>query len=46
VLHWGQRALHHPEYMREPGDVHYSEAGYAAWSALVVEALDALFKAP
>jgi lysophospholipase L1-like esterase len=47
VLHWGQRALGHPEYMQQPGsDVHYSEAGYAAWSALVVEALNARFAAP
>jgi hypothetical protein len=46
VLHWGKRALDHPEYMRGPGSVHYSDAGYAAWSELVVEALNARFQAP
>jgi lysophospholipase L1-like esterase len=45
VLDWAAVATHHPEYMDlklRPADrTHYSDAGYAAWSQLVVDALDA-----
>ena len=47
VLHWGKKAYDHPEYMSLPGiDVHYSDAGYAAWSELVDAALNARLAAP
>lgn len=47
VVLWNEVANSHPEYMASPGkDVHYSAAGAAAWSRLVVAALDARFPAP
>jgi hypothetical protein len=47
VLAWNVVANDHPEYMASPGtNVHYSTAGEAAWSNLVVSALDARFPAP
>jgi lysophospholipase L1-like esterase len=47
VLDWAAVAKNHPEYM-DPNlptadRLHYSDAGYAAWSQLVVSALDAKF---
>lgn len=42
VLRWYAAAYLHPEYMLAAGrNVHYSPAGYAAWSAMVATALDA-----
>ncbi len=51
VLDWATAANSHPEYMSEPvgannGAVHYSAYGYAAWSGLVVNALDSKFPVP
>jgi lysophospholipase L1-like esterase len=49
VLDWAAVAKNHPEYM-DPNlptayRIHYSDPGYAAWSQLVVRALDAKFPA-
>ena len=47
VVLWNEVANSHPTYMAWPGqDVHYSSAGEEAWSNLVVDALDARFRAP
>jgi hypothetical protein len=46
ILAWGTRASSHPGYMLRTGSVHYSEAGYASWAALVASALDARLPAP
>lgn len=49
VLDWAAVAKNHPEYMDHNLPtvyrIHYSDAGYAAWSQLVVRALDAKFPA-
>lgn len=38
VLDWAGAANSHPEYVG-PADVHYTEAGLAAWTAFVVDAI-------
>jgi hypothetical protein len=44
VPDWAAVAKNHPEYMdlklRAADRTHYSDTGYAAWSQLVVDALD------
>jgi hypothetical protein len=45
VLDWAQVANAHPEWMAAfAGGVHYTASGYAAWSSLVANELDARFK--
>lgn len=46
VPDWASVANNHVEYMRTDSPIHYNDAGYAAWSKLVVNALDARFPIP
>jgi hypothetical protein len=41
VVDWRGVAFNKPSYMEAKGSVHYSTTGYAAWSKIVVDALDA-----
>jgi GDSL-like Lipase/Acylhydrolase family len=46
VLNWARVADSHPQWMLDDGTgygVHYTQAGYSAWTALVVHALDRVF---
>jgi len=46
VLNWGDIADNHPGWMRYEGTVygvHYTNAGYNAWTHLVLGALDIAF---
>jgi lysophospholipase L1-like esterase len=45
MLNWASVANTHPDYMKAD-DVHYTDAGYAAWTKLVMKALDATFPVP
>ncbi len=47
ILNWAAVANTHKEYITDQGnDVHYNNAGYAAWNQLVVDALDARRSVP
>lgn len=49
VVNWAKVANLHPGWMRFAGSiygVHYTSAGYTAWTTLVLESLDAAFPSP
>lgn len=45
LVNWSMAANTHPEYMN-PGQVHYTSAGYTAWIKLVISKLDPVFPIP